>query len=152
MMRIPTMLLGAAAALVLTAPAAPLHASAPGKNYTVKMLDKGKAGAMVFESAMLRIKPGDSVTFTVNNMGHNAETIPGMLPPGAKPFKGAMNKPITVTFTQPGVYGYKCLPHYSMGMVGVIVVGDPVNLAQAKTVTLPGKAKKVMADLLATVR
>ena len=102
-MRIPTMLLGAAAALVLTAPTAPLHASAPGKSYTVKMLDKGKAGAMVFESPMLRIQPGDSVTFTVNNMGHNAETIPGMLPPGAKPFKGAMNKPLTVTFTQPGV-------------------------------------------------
>ncbi|PKP71547.1 MAG: pseudoazurin [Alphaproteobacteria bacterium HGW-Alphaproteobacteria-5] len=151
-MRIPTMLLGAATALALMAPAAPLHASAPGKSYTVKMLDKGKAGAMVFEPAMLRIKPGDSVTFTVNDMGHNAETIPGMLPPGAKPFKGAMNKPVTITLTQPGVYGYKCLPHLGMGMVGVIVVGDPVNLAETRKVVLPGKSKKVMADLLAGIK
>lgn len=151
-MRISTMFLGAAAALVLAAPAVPLQAMAPGKSYTVKMLDKGKAGAMVFESAMLRVKPGDSVTFVPTDMGHNAESIPGMLPPGAQPFKGAMNKPVTVTFTKPGVYGYKCLPHLGMGMVGVIVVGDPVNLAQAKTVSLPGKAKKVMADLLAGIR
>ena len=35
-----------------------------------------------------------------------------------------------------------------MGMVALIVVGKPVNLEQAKTAKQPGKAKKVMAELL----
>jgi pseudoazurin len=156
-MRIPAIVLGAAAAIAVAAPAAALSfrvpaAAAPAaKTYTVKMLNRGAAGMMVFETNILRIKPGESVTFTPNDMGHNAESIPGMVPAGAQPFKGVMNKPVTVTFTKPGVYGFKCAPHLSMGMVGVVVVGNPVNLAQAKAVTLPGKAKQVMGGLLATV-
>ncbi|MFZ5746543.1 MAG: pseudoazurin [Pseudomonadota bacterium] len=151
-MRIRFATIGAAAAVALAVPALAGGPAAPAaKTYTVKMLNKGAAGMMVFEANILRIKPGDSVTFTPNDMGHNAESIPGMLPAGATPFKGAMNKPVTVTFTKPGVYGFKCNPHFGMGMVGVIVVGSPVNLAQAKAVSLPGKAKQVMAGLLAGV-
>lgn len=155
-MRIPAIVLGAAAAIAVAAPAAALSFGAPApapaaKTYTVKMLNRGAAGMMVFETNILRIKPGESVTFTPNDMGHNAESIPGMVPAGAQPFKGPMNKAVTVTFTKPGVYGFKCAPHLSMGMVGVVVVGNPVNLAQAKAVTLPGKAKQVMGGLLGTV-
>lgn len=140
-----------AAAYALGSPNAPAPAPAPAAA-TVKMLNRGAAGMMVFESAIIRIKPGQSVTFTPNDMGHNAETIPGMLPAGAQPFKGALSKPVTVTFTKPGVYGFKCAPHLSMGMVGVVIVGNPTNLAQARAVSLPGKAKPVMAGLLAGVR
>lgn len=158
-MRIPAIVLGAAAAIAVAAPAAALSfgAAAPApaapaaKTYTVKMLNRGAAGMMVFETNILRIKPGESVTFTPNDMGHNAESIPGMVPAGAQPFKGPMNKAVTVTFTKPGVYGFKCAPHLSMGMVGVVIVGNPVNLPQAKAVTLPGKARQVMSGLLATV-
>lgn len=144
-MRIPALILGAAAVVAFAAPAY----AGPAK--TVKMLNKGSAGMMVFEPALVRVKPGESVTFTPTDMGHDAESIPGMIPAGAQPFKGAMNKPITVTFTKPGVYGFKCTPHLGMGMVGVVVVGSPTNLAQAKTVSLPGKAKSVMSGLLASV-
>ena len=43
-----------------------------------------------------------------------------------------------------------CKPHYGVGMVGLIAVGDPTaNLAEAKQAKQPGKAKQVMADLLA---
>lgn len=156
-MRVNFAMLGAAAAVAIAVPAAISYSAAvaapapAGKAYTVKMLNRGAAGMMVFESNILRIKPGDSVTFTPNDMGHNAESIPGMVPAGAQPFKGAMSKPFTVTFTKPGVYGFKCNPHISMGMVGVIVVGSPTNLAQAKTVSLPGKAKQVMTGLLAGI-
>lgn len=157
-MRIPATLL-AAGAIAIAAPAAalgfspsaPAPAASAAKTYSVKMLNKGAAGMMVFESSVLRIKPGESVTFQPSDMGHNAESIPGMLPAGAQPFKGAMNKPVTVTFTKPGVYGFRCAPHVSMGMVGVVVVGTPVNLAQAKAVSLPGRAKQVMTGLLAGV-
>ena len=92
---------------------------------------------------------GDSVRFESTDPSHNAETVPGMIPTGATPFKGKLNQTITVRFTAPGVYGYKCLPHYGMGMVGVVVVGKPINLAQAGTVTHPGKSKQVFKDLLA---
>ncbi len=145
-MRVPAIFLAVAAAAAITAPAVPASA------HTVKMLNKGAAGTMVFENAILRIKPGESVTFTPDDMGHNVESIPGMLPAGAQSFKGQMSKTLTVTFTRPGVYGFKCAPHLGMGMVGLVVVGNPVNLAQARTVTLPGRAQRVMSDLLARVQ
>jgi pseudoazurin len=70
-----------------------------------------------------------------------------MLPEGAKSFVGKVNEEITVTFEQPGIYGIKCLPHYGMGMVAMVVVGTPENEAQAKAVTHPGRAKQIFASL-----
>lgn len=136
-----TFLLGAVAAVALASPAA-------AADHVVKMLNKGKAGAMVFEPALVKVKPGDTVTFVPTDKSHNAESIPGMLPPGAASFKGKMNQPVKVTFSKPGVYGYKCLPHYGMGMVGVVVVGNASNLASAQKVSHPGKAKQVFGSLL----
>ncbi|SEM72637.1 pseudoazurin [Sphingomonas gellani] len=136
----------AAAAVLAAAPAQ----AAPPK--VVKMLNRGAGGMMVFEPAIVRIKPGETVVFTPVDKGHDAESIPGMLPAGAQPFKGTISKPISVTFTKPGVYGFKCTPHFAMGMVGAVVVGAPTNLAQARSVALPGRAKQVMTGLLANVR
>lgn len=113
----------------------------------VKMLDKGTQGVMVFEPALVKIEPGDSVKFIASNKGHNAETIKGMLPDGVTPFVGKINQEIAVTFDKPGVYGVKCLPHYGMGMVALVVVGAPVNKDEAMAVTHPGKAKQVFATL-----
>jgi pseudoazurin len=144
-MRILTLLCGAAAATLLAAPAM-------AADHVVKMLNKGAAGAMVFEPALVKIAPGDSVTFLSVDKIHNAETIPGMLPPGATPFKGKMSQSLTVQFSKQGVYGYKCLPHYGMGMVGVVIVGSAAaNLDAAKTVSQGGRAKQVMAGLLSQV-
>ena len=141
-MRISTLFVGAAAAALLATPAA-------AADHVVKMLNKGKTGVMVFEPAMVKVAPGDTVTFVPTDKSHNAESINGMLPPGVTPFKGKMNAPITVTFAKPGVYGYKCLPHYGMGMVGVVVVGNPnTNLAAAQKVSHPGKAKQIFGGLL----
>ena len=113
----------------------------------VKMLDKGTEGVMVFEPALVKIAPGDIVKFVAANKGHNAETIKGMLPEGATPFVGKVNQDIAVTFDKPGVYGVRCLPHYGMGMVALVVVGSPVNKDEAMAVTHPGKAKQVFATL-----
>ena len=118
-------------------------------DHEVRMLNRAEAGTMVFEPAYLAVAPGDTVTFVVADKGHNAETIKGMVPEGAAPFKGKLNHPVSVTFEQNGIYGYKCAPHLGMGMVGVIVVGDATaNLDQARATRLPGKAGKVMAELL----
>lgn len=114
---------------------------------TVHMLNKGAKGPMVFEPDLVRIAPGDTVHFVATDKTHNAETIKGMIPDGAEPFVGKTNADVTVTFDQAGVYGIKCKPHYAMGMVALVVVGEPTNLDAAKAVKNPGKAGKVMAAL-----
>ncbi len=113
----------------------------------VKMLNKGAEGAMVFEPALVKIEPGDTVKFVATDKGHNVESIKGMFPVDATPFVGKNGEDLTVTFDKPGAYGVKCLPHYGMGMVALIVVGTPGNLAEAKAVPQVGKAKQVFAGL-----
>lgn len=115
--------------------------------FEVKMLNKGVEGAMVFEPSLMKIAPGDTVKFIATDKSHNAESILGMLPEGAKSFAGKVNQEIAVTFEQPGVYGIKCLPHYGMGMVAMVVVGTPTNEAEAKAVTHPGRAKQIFSNL-----
>ena len=115
---------------------------ATAAEHQVQMLNKGTDGPMAFEPSFLKIAPGDTVRFLATDKGHNVLSIEGMSPNGAAPFKGKMNENITVTFDRPGVYGFECKPHYGMGMVGLIVVGDPVNLADAQAVPQRGKAKK----------
>lgn len=119
-------------------------------NFDVTMLNKGEAGAMVFEPAFVKVAPGDTVTFIPTDKGHNAETIKDMLPEGAEAFKGGMNKEIVVTFTVPGAYGIKCQPHFAMGMVALVVVGDaPANLEAVKAVKTPKKVQERFEPLFA---
>ena len=113
----------------------------------VKMLNKGAEGLMVFEPALVKIEPGDTVKFVASDKSHNAETIKGMLPEGAAPFVGKMSEDVVVTFDKSGVYGVKCTPHYAMGMVALVVVGKPDNLDAAKALPQTGKAKQVLAAL-----
>lgn len=132
-----------AACIVLVA--GPVNAA----DHQVKMLNKGEKGAMVFEPDFVEAAPGDTVTFVPTDKSHDAESIKGMLPAGAEPFKGKLSQEIKVTLPVEGVYGVKCSPHYGMGMVAMIVVGNPVNAEEAKTIRHPGKAKKTFADLFA---
>ena len=119
--------------------------------HEVKMLNKGAEGPMAFEPSFLTIAPGDSVRFVAADKGHNVLSIKGMSPEGAAPFSGKMNEDITVTFDKPGAYGFECKPHYGMGMVGLVIVGDPVNLAEAQAVQQKGKAKKRFEALFENV-
>jgi pseudoazurin len=134
--------LWAVAALMVSGPAGAAEVE-------VKMLNKGTDGqVMVFEPAFVRVQPGDTVRFIPVDKGHDAESIPGMLPEGAEPFKGKLSEPIEVKFQKPGLYGYRCLPHFGMGMVGLVVVGnDTSNLEAARKVTLPPMPTKRMATL-----
>jgi pseudoazurin len=144
-MRRRTLLIGTAALTAL--PAFPARAA----EFEVQMLRRGDAGAMVFEPALTKIAVGDTVKFVPTNPTHNAETILEILPEGAEPFKGFINKEIAVTFDVPGVYGIKCLPHFGMGMVALVVVGDApyANLDAAKTAKVPPNARKRLDAALA---
>jgi pseudoazurin len=139
----------AIAASALLAPA--LARAQSGANFEVLMLNKGTDGkTMGFSPSFLRIEPGDTVTFIPVDKGHNAETILGMIPDAADTWKGKVDEEFTVTFTIPGLYGYKCFPHYAMGMVGLIQVGnDRSNMTQLLNVRLPARAQARMAELFA---
>ncbi len=117
----------------------------------IKMLNKGEKGAMVFEPDFVSVAPGDTIRFVPTDKGHNVETIKGMFPEGAEPFKSKFNEEFTVTVTAEGVYGVKCAPHYAMGMVALIRVGEPANAEEAKAVKQTGKAKAVFAELFGQV-
>ena len=120
---------------------------AAAEEHVVEMLNKGEKGVMVFQPNLVHAAPGDTVKFVPTDKSHNVETIKGMIPEGAESFKSKMNEEFTVTFDKDGVYGVKCTPHYGMGMVGLIVVGQPVNADEAKAVKQTGKAKATFAEL-----
>jgi pseudoazurin len=130
--------------------AAPVSA----KTIMVHMKNQGPEGAMVFEPSFIKASPGDTITFHPTDPSHNAETISTMLPAGAMPMKGALNKEASITVTKAGLYGIKCMPHYSMGMVALVQVGKPTtaDVDAAKAVKLPPFAAKRMTAYLAKVK
>lgn len=105
--------------------------------HVVKMLNGAPPNMFVFDPPVLKVAVGDSVTWDGDAM-HNSVSIKTMLPEGAKPWAGNLTKKkgeksITVKFDVEGVYGYNCTPHAMLGMVGLVVVGDPAsNLDAAK--------------------
>lgn len=109
---------------------------------------------MVFEPSFVKAMPGDHIKFVPTNPSHNAETMPNLIPAAAKPVKGIINKPVSMAVSTPGLYGIKCLPHYSMGMVMLVQVGKPtaVQIAAFKAAKLPPLAAKRMNVALAKVK
>ena len=94
--------------------------------HTVKMLNNGDGGMMIFEPAVLQVAVGDTVNFVATDMAHNSASV--FTPPGATPWKGMMSRDISVTLDTAGVYIYECTPHKMMAMVGVIQVTDGMEL------------------------
>ena len=115
-----------------------------GTEHTVKMLNSGEGGQMIFEPAVIKVSKGDTIHFKAVDMSHNSATIEGMVPAGAKSWAGEMNSDISVTLDTEGVYVYQCDPHAMMAMVGVIQVGNPVNLEAVKSQAGSKKAGFVM--------
>lgn len=111
--------------LALLLSTALLAPAALAEVHEVKMLNRGPGGAMVYEPDHLRIAPGDTVRFLPTQSGHNAASLPALLPVGAEAFKSKINQPLEQTFSVPGLYGIQCIPHLAMGMVMLIQVGEP---------------------------
>lgn len=116
-----------------------LTGAAAAEIFEVQQLNRGDAGMMVFEPGFLRIAVGDTVNFIATDRSHNAESIPEMMPEGAAEFSGKMNKDVAATFDVPGLYAIRCKPHYAMGMVMMIAVGD---IAEVPAEFLEGRIPK----------
>lgn len=117
----------------------------------VQMLNVGSDGErMVFEPAFVQAAPGDTIRFVAADRGHNAEINDGMLPEGADAFEGRINQEIEVVLDVEGVYGVICKPHFAMGMVMTIAVGDvdvPDDFLEGR---IPRKAKERFEAQLAS--
>ncbi|MEM9330744.1 MAG: pseudoazurin [Pseudomonadota bacterium] len=125
--------------------------------HNVEMLNKhpeDKKRRMVFHPLIHVVEPGDTVKFQPVDKGHNTVSIDGMLPDGVEPWKSKINQEFDLVVEKPGVYGYLCQPHATLGMVGLIIVkgeGMTDNLEAAQAVKQRGRAKKVWKEIWATV-
>jgi pseudoazurin len=136
--------IGLVAAMVLTA------GGVHGAEHLVKMLSKGENGTMVFEPAFVKAGLGDTIRFVPLDKNHNVESIKGLLPEGADRFKSKPGEEYVMTPTVAGLYGVKCAPHFAMGMVALIQVGDvPVAVDALKGAKLPKMAEERLKAALA---
>jgi len=97
------------------------------------------AGSRVwFDPIGLYVEPGTTVRWIVRQNVHTTTAYHPhndhhslRIPDGATPWNsGYLINPgdhFDVTLTVPGVYDYFCMPHEPVGMVGRIVVGQPVG-------------------------
>ncbi|MBL1458779.1 MAG: pseudoazurin precursor [Methylophaga sp.] len=112
-------------------------ATAESKNHTVT------AQGLIYNPLVVTIAPGDSVSWT-NMSTHDTQAIEGLVPEGTELWHSPMSENYTRTFTQEGIYIYKCTPHFGAGMGGAIIVGEPVNLEQIKNSGAKGAAKRLV--------
>ena len=122
--------------LIVASAALTFAGQAMAGEHVVQMLNTGVGGAMVFQPAVVHARPGDTIRYVPTNPGHNAELIAGMLPAGVAVQRGPMGREFILRVTAPGIYGVKCAPHYTMGMVGLVQVGTGgPNLEAARAVS-----------------
>lgn len=107
------------------------------------------ARSTAYDPMVLEIEPGDTVKW-VNMAGHFNEFEAGNIPEGAEPWNTQMGEDVSRTFDVEGVYVYKCPPHFAMGMVGAIIVGEPVNMAEVEE-NATGMYKRAVAKAKAAV-
>ncbi len=112
------------------------------------------AQARVFAPSVLYIQPGDTVRW-VNMTSHNTVSQEGLMPEGAEGWRGDIGQNMSVTLDKEGVYAYVCEPHIGFGMVGAIVVGEPVNIDAAMEYArknLEGPYRRILGKLIKVQR
>ena len=88
------------------------------------------SGQLVFVPDEIKIKVGDSVTWTGNKgLPHNVvfdeENVPDGVDAEALSHSdniGDEGEKVTTKFTKAGTYGYYCEPHRGAGMNGTVIV------------------------------
>lgn len=138
---------------LILATAAPFVARAGSQEIQMlNMHPEDRRQRMIFYPRLLTLQPGDSVKFIAVDRGHNSASVDGMVPDGGATWQGGINEEVEVTFERPGYYGYKCTPHITLGMVGLIVVegeGKLDNLEAARAVTHRGRAARAFDEIWA---
>ena len=126
-----------------------ITSSAFAEDMTIEMLNKRDDGAKMVYSEVdcKKVDVGDTITWVPTSKGHNVQFV--TVPEGAEKIKSKNNKEVSYTFEKEGVYLYVCTPHKSMGMIGLVIVGDSVeNLDSVKKTKIMGKSKKKLKKLV----
>ena len=107
----------------------------------IEMLNKRGKEKMLYSQDVARVEVGQTITWTPDSKGHNVQFV--SVPEGVEKVKSKLSKEFSYIFEQEGVYLYVCTPHASMGMIGVVVVGDSdINLDEVLDYKFRGKSKK----------
>ena len=107
----------------------------------IEMLNKRGKEKMLYGQDVARVEVGQTITWTPESKGHNVQFV--SVPEGVEKVKSKLSKEFSYTFEQEGVYLYVCTPHASMGMIGMVVVGESdVNLDEVLDYKFRGKSKK----------
>ena len=96
----------------------------------IEMLNKRDKEKMLYSEDIARVEVGDTISWVPTSKGHNVQFVS----------------------VPEGVYVYICTPHASMGMIGLVIVGDSLeNLDSVKKHKLMGKSKKKFKKLLKNI-
>ena len=107
----------------------------------IEMLNKRGKDKMLYGQDVARVEVGQTITWTPESKGHNVQFV--SVPEGVEKVKSKLSKEFSYTFEQEGVYLYVCTPHASMGMIGMVIVGESdVNLDEVLDYKFRGKSKK----------
>ena len=75
-----------------------------------------------------------------------------MIPDGAQPLDAKMSQDNKATFAVPVVCVIVCRPHMFIGMISVVLVGDPINIDKLDPSSLPDKARTKLETLLGPLK
>ena len=97
------------------------------------------SGMFRFAPDMIRVAPGETVTFLNSRGSHTVKAQKGFWPDRVEPVDIAGQTRADVTFDQPGIYGVTCARHGKYGMVMLVAVGDaaPTEEDFARGAVLP---------------
>jgi len=137
-----------------------VEAASQARLWEVRMISTAD-GRQIFEPAVLKINPGDTVRW-VNASGVHTTTAYSEengkaqgIPEGAPSWDSGIlvEQGQTFEFTFPedapqGSYAYFCVPHEGLGMVGLLVVGQFTELSEEFLESLPPGAKSEMEKLI----
>ena len=113
----------------------------------IEMLNKRGKEKMLYGQDVARVEVGQTITWPPDSKGHNVQFV--SVPEGVEKVKSKLSKEFSYTFEQEGVYLYVCTPHASMGMIGMVIVGESdVNLDEVLDYKFRGKSKKKFKKIL----
>lgn len=109
-----------------------------GEVIEIKMQGRDDGSHVWFDPIGILVQPGQTIRWTNRNPGNSHTTTayspenfgrPLRMPKAAGSWNSDYLLPdesFSVTFTEQGVYDYYCIPHEHAGMIGRIIVGEPV--------------------------
>ena len=115
----------------------------------IERLNKRDKEKMLYSQDVARVEVGQTIIWTPNSKGHNVQFV--SVPEGVEKVKSKLSKEFSYTFEQEGASLYVCTPHASMGMIGVVIVGNTpsdINLDEVKKYKFRGKSKKKFKKIL----